>query len=96
MFSIVELTEGLRRPYWYAKRALDFMAASALLIVLAPVMSLVACAVVLDVGLPAVFWQQRPGLRGRPFKLYKFRTMGNAHDALGERIPDPAEVLDGR
>ena len=41
-----------------------------------------------DVGLPTVFWQQRPGARGRPFKLYKFRTMRSAHDEQGLRIPD--------
>ena len=42
----------------------------------------------MDVGFPLVFWQQRPGRFGPPFKLYKFRTMGPAHDAQGNRIPD--------
>ena len=41
-----------------------------------------------DVGMPVVFWQQRPGLNGRPFKLYKFRTMIAAHDENGVRVPD--------
>src|SRR5262249_37516342 len=37
---------------------------------------------------PLIFWQQRPGLYGRPFKLYKFRTMRAPHDRLHRRVPD--------
>ncbi len=59
-----------------------------LILLLAPLIALVGLVVALDVGLPTVFWQQRPGVRGRPFKLYKFRTMRNAHDERGARIPD--------
>jgi len=44
--------------------------------------------VAIDVGLPVTFWQQRPGAGGHPFKVYKFRTMGAAHDRHGRRIPD--------
>ena len=49
---------------------------------------LVAFIVALDVGFPVIFWQQRPGLYGRPFKLYKFRTMRAPHDKHSRRIPD--------
>ena len=35
-----------------------------------------------------MFWQQRPGLGGRPFRLYKFRTMARPYDADGRRIAD--------
>ena len=76
------------RPYWRVKRILDTAAAIAGLIVLAPVMAVVALLVALDVGLPVAFPQQRPGLGGRPFRLYKFRTMGPSHDGEGHRIPD--------
>src|SRR5262249_17819726 len=44
--------------------------------------------IALDVGFPVIFWQQRPGLYGRPFKLYKFRTMRAPHDQQKIRIPD--------
>jgi lipopolysaccharide/colanic/teichoic acid biosynthesis glycosyltransferase len=44
--------------------------------------------VVLDVGWPVVFWQQRPGLGGRQFRLYKLRTMVAAHDAEGRAVPE--------
>jgi lipopolysaccharide/colanic/teichoic acid biosynthesis glycosyltransferase len=70
------------------KRAIDLAAAIGLVVALWPILVLVSLIVVVDVGLPIVFWQQRPGRRGRPFKLYKFRTMQAAHDAHGNRIPE--------
>jgi len=77
-----------RRPYWRVKRALDFALAALLLMLLSPVMLAVALLVAIDVGFPVAFWQQRPGLAGHPFKLYKFRTMAPAHDETGRRVPD--------
>ncbi len=79
-------------PYDRVKRLIDIAIASLMLIVLAPAILLVGLLVALDVGLPAIFWQQRPGLCGRPFKLYKFRTMADAHDDHGRRIPDGDRV----
>lgn len=76
------------RPYWRVKRALDILGAAGLSIVLSPLILVIAIVVALDAGLPMGFWQQRPGLGGRPFKLYKFRTMSPAHDKNGQRIPD--------
>lgn len=84
----VDLTPSLNRAYWPVKRALDFIAALCLIIILAPLMALVAVIVAIDVGLPTIFWQQRPGLRGRPVKLFKFRTMRAAHDHHGGRVND--------
>lgn len=80
------------RPYWRAKRVFDFTVALVLLVLAAPVMALVAIAVAIDVGVPVSFWQQRPGRGGRPIHLYKFRTMGSAHDSRGRRIPDNMRV----
>jgi lipopolysaccharide/colanic/teichoic acid biosynthesis glycosyltransferase len=57
-----------------------------------PLLFLIALIVALDVGLPTVFWQERPGTRGRPFRLYKFRTMRAAHDQFGMRLADEARV----
>ncbi len=87
-FSPVELAAMSQRPYWHVKRTIDFAAAALLALLTAPLVVLIGLIVVLDVGFPAVFWQQRPGLRGRPFKLYKFRTMRDAHDQAGHRIAD--------
>ena len=81
-----------RRAYWWIKRTFDIIISCVLLVTLAPVMLLVGIFVMIDVGLPVTFWQQRPGRRGRPFKLHKFRTMGAAHNAHGQRIPDEARL----
>jgi lipopolysaccharide/colanic/teichoic acid biosynthesis glycosyltransferase/O-antigen/teichoic acid export membrane protein len=62
--------------------------AGAGLIVLAPLLALVAAAIRLTLGPPVIFRQQRPGLHGRPFTLYKFRTMTVADDADGRPLPD--------
>jgi lipopolysaccharide/colanic/teichoic acid biosynthesis glycosyltransferase len=80
------------RRYWTVKRLVDLVGAACLILLLAPVMGIAAVLVLMDVGAPMLFWQQRPGLGGRPFKLYKLRTMGPAHDALGQVIPDDERV----
>ena len=64
------------------KRLLDVVLAGFLLLLLSPLLAAVAVAVRRDVGSPVLFRQVRPGLRGRPFTLYKFRTMRGA--ATGE------------
>jgi lipopolysaccharide/colanic/teichoic acid biosynthesis glycosyltransferase len=75
-------------PYWRLKRALDVAAALCAILVLSPLLLLIAALVVAEIGTPAIFWQQRPGLGGRPFRLYKFRTMARPYDADGRRIGD--------
>jgi lipopolysaccharide/colanic/teichoic acid biosynthesis glycosyltransferase len=87
-FSISELRLVAGRRYFVAKRALDVAGAIVLLTLGSPFIVLVALLVAADVGAPIVFCQRRPGLRGRPFKLYKFRTMGRAFDIDGNRIAD--------
>jgi lipopolysaccharide/colanic/teichoic acid biosynthesis glycosyltransferase len=81
-----------RSPYWKVKRALDVVASSAVLILLTPVMFFVSMLVALDLGRPIIFWQQRPGLGGKPFKLYKFRTMAPAHDAQGRPLSEANRI----
>ena len=70
------------------KRTVDSLGAAFLMVTLAPIAAVIAVIVALDVGFPLIFWQQRPGLRGRPFRMYKFRTMRAAHDKHGTRIAD--------
>jgi lipopolysaccharide/colanic/teichoic acid biosynthesis glycosyltransferase len=43
---------------------------------------------IVEIGPPALFWQQRPGIGGRTFRLYKLRTMRRPYDADGRRIAD--------
>src|SRR5205814_713701 len=70
------------------KRALDLLAASAGLVVLAPLLAAIAVAIRIGMGSPVFFRQQRPGLRARPFTLLKFRTMTNGRAPDGARLPD--------
>ena len=59
----------------YIKRPQDLLCASLALIVLSPVMAVTAILVKTKLGSPVLFKQERPGLNGKVFKLYKFRTM---------------------
>lgn len=78
----------LAQPYWRLKRAFDFGLSLLLIVAMAPVMLVVAAAVAIDIGMPVLFWQERPGAFGRRLRLYKFRTMSSAHDDEGNRIPE--------
>lgn len=81
-----------KRPYWLLKRAIDIVASVAVICLLAPVFLLVGLVVAVDVGMPVIFWQERPGARGRPFRIYKFRTMRAAHDRDGRKRADHERV----
>lgn len=81
-----------RRRYWTIKRAIELVTAGALLLVVSPIMLVVAMLVALEIGVPVTFWQQRPGLGGTPFRLFKFRTMGAAHAADGRLRSDEERV----
>ena len=70
------------------KRCCGFLAALLLLILVAPVLALVALAIRRTMGPPVLFRQVRPGLRGKPFTLLKFRTMSEAHDSDGRPLPN--------
>ncbi len=70
------------------KRAFDVVTAAIGLVVLAPLMILVALAVLATMWRPVLFVQDRAGLHGRLFRLYKFRTMSNVRDADGQLLPD--------
>lgn len=78
----------MARPYWKIKRLIDILVALAMIITLAPLTVLVAVLVLIDVGVPIVFWQQRVGHRGRPFRVYKFRTMRSLFDRGGRPTPE--------
>jgi hypothetical protein len=66
---------GAGRAGRAAKRAFDVAVAGAALLCLAPVLAGVAIAVRVALGTPVIFRHERPGLGGRPFTMYKFRTM---------------------
>jgi carbamoyl-phosphate synthase large subunit len=71
-----------------AKRLFDLLLAAAALLVLAPLLAALALIVRVAIGAPILFKQIRPGLHGRPFTIYKFRTMSNARNTAGDLLPD--------
>jgi len=72
----------------YGKRFFDLLITVPALVLLTPVILIVALLVRLSLGKPVLFLQRRPGLRGRPFTLFKFRTMIDARDPSGRLLPD--------
>lgn len=74
------------------KRALDIVAAGLGLVLLSPLLGLLALVVAATMGRPVLFSQVRPGLKARPFRLYKFRTMRDAADHTGAVLSDAARL----
>lgn len=70
------------------KRFIDLLASFLGIIVLLPLLVLISIFVVVFHGRPILFSQIRPGLHGKLFKMYKFRTMRDALDAKGSPLPD--------
>jgi sugar transferase EpsL len=77
-----------RRRIKFSKRVFDVAVATVMLVLLLPVLIVVALLVAWKLGTPILFRQTRPGLHGRPFTIYKFRTMTDARDASGRLLPD--------
>jgi len=76
----------------YVKRFLDLILTIPAFVLLSPVLIVTALLVRCKLGKPVLFTQQRPGLGGRPFKIFKFRTMSDARDADGALLPDSARL----
>lgn len=74
------------------KRTFDIIVAALALVVFSPLLVVLAITVSLDVGRPVLFVQQRAGLGGRPFWMYKFRTMREICAADGELSSDERRV----
>lgn len=74
------------------KRFLDVFIAVFVLLLLLPVIGFTALLVRLKLGSPVIFRQRRPGLGGRPFIIYKFRTMLDLYDEDGKSLPADQRV----
>ncbi|MGH2606043.1 MAG: sugar transferase [Anaerolineales bacterium] len=70
------------------KRILDLALAGIGFILISPLLAMIACLVWVTMGRPIVFKQKRPGYRGEPFVLLKFRTMSQNQDPVGGLLPD--------
>ncbi|MDN3019273.1 sugar transferase [Paenibacillus sp. BSR1-1] len=70
------------------KRIFDFILSILIIIIFSPVIILLSILVRLKLGSPILFKQERPGLNGKPFLIYKFRTMTNKKDNNGSLLPE--------
>ncbi|WP_080156530.1 sugar transferase [Photobacterium piscicola] len=70
------------------KRLFDIITSTLALILLSPVIIITAYFIHKKLGSPVLFRQVRPGLKGKPFEMIKFRTMKDAVDKNGQSLPD--------
>jgi sugar transferase EpsL len=70
------------------KRVFDLASSLFGLILLSPILLILAILVWLKIGHPIFYRQQRPGYKGKPFFIYKFRSMTGARDSDGDLLPD--------
>ncbi len=70
------------------KRIIDILLSLILLILLSPLFISISIYTLINIGKPIFFIQNRPGLHGKVFKMYKFRTMKNTKDAYGNLLSD--------
>ena len=90
-------TKNIHRQGFYEKiikRPQDFCCAIIASIILSPVMIIIAILVRVKLGSPVIFKQERPGLNGKIFVLYKFRTLTDGRDKKGNLLSDEERLTD--
>lgn len=87
---------GHKRGFYekYIKRPQDFICALIAIIVFSPVLLLTALLVRIKLGLPVIFKQERAGWNGKPFRLWKFRSMTDERDTEGNLLPDEVRLTE--
>lgn len=75
------------------KRFFDLLLTLPGIIFISPLILLTALLIRIKIGRPIFFSQERPGLHGRPFRMYKFRTMTDERDAAGKLLPDAERLV---
>jgi len=80
------------KPVPISKRILDFALTLPGVVFLSPIFLIIAILVGLNYGTPIIFRQKRPGYQGKPFWVYKFRTMTNALDQDNNLLPDSERI----
>ena len=79
--------------YRYIKRFLDRVFALTALVILLPVMAITAVAVKIESAGPALFKQERLGLKGKVFRIYKFRSMCQGAEHTGTGVYSGADDM---
>lgn len=75
-----------------SKRIFDLIFATVGILVLSPLFLLIAVAIWMQYGPPVIFRQKRPGYQGKPFFIYKFRTMTEERDLKNQILPDDMRI----
>lgn len=70
------------------KRLFDFIVSFFALLIFSPVIIVLAVLITCKLGTPVLFSQTRPGMHGKAFKMFKFRSMTDRRDANGNLLPD--------
>ena len=76
----------------FIKRPQDFLLAAIAIVVLSPLIAIIALLVRIKLGSPVIFCQNRPGINGKIFKVYKFRSMTSEVDDNGNLLPDEVRL----
>jgi lipopolysaccharide/colanic/teichoic acid biosynthesis glycosyltransferase len=84
----IETAAPAGRANFALKRVFDFVVSLGVLSAFSPIFLIVAVGVLIDVGAPVTFWQRRDGRGGRPFFLYKFRTLHTPYDRRGRFVEE--------
>jgi lipopolysaccharide/colanic/teichoic acid biosynthesis glycosyltransferase len=74
------------------KHIIDYMFGIVLWLIFSPVIVMLSMMIGVSIGRPVFFRQMRPGLRGRPFYIVKFRTMTDGRDSSGRLLPDEKRI----
>jgi lipopolysaccharide/colanic/teichoic acid biosynthesis glycosyltransferase len=77
----------------FGKRIFDILISGSSLIIFSPLLFVIALLARMKLGSPVLFRQERPGKKGVPFTLVKFRTMTDARDKSGVLLPDGERLV---
>ena len=76
----------------FIKRVIDIVLSGLALIILSPILLIVAMLVRVKLGSPVIFKQERPGYKGKIFKMFKFRTMFDPQTRDGRKLTDKERI----
>lgn len=80
----IPVSAALKLPaYFQLKRWFDVAASLLIIVLFSPLFVIAGVLVLVDLGAPILFWQERVGWKGRSFLIYKFRTLGAPFDSEG-------------
>lgn len=77
---------------YYVKRMFDIIVSSSGLLLLSPIFLILSLLIIINMGWPILFIQNRVGLNGKVFKMMKFRTMQHSHDGCTVSVAGESRI----